>query len=59
MPIASPEKYAEMLDAAKAGSYAFPAINITSSQTLNAALQGFAEAGMAKRIVEACEQLRS
>ena len=45
MPIASPEKYAEMLDAAKAGSYAFPAINITSSQTLNAALQGFAEAG--------------
>lgn len=41
MPIASPEKYAEMLDAAKAGSYAFPAINITSSQTLNAALAGF------------------
>ncbi len=34
-----------MLDAAKAGSYAFPAINITSSQTLNAALAGFAEAG--------------
>ncbi|MDQ7992778.1 MAG: class II fructose-bisphosphate aldolase [Propionicimonas sp.] len=45
MPIASPEKYAEMLDAAKAGSYAYPAINITSSQTVNAALQGFAEAG--------------
>lgn len=45
MPIASPEKYAEMLDAAKAGSFAFPAINITSSQTLNAALAGFAEAG--------------
>jgi fructose-bisphosphate aldolase class II len=45
MPIASPEKYAEMLDAAKAGSYAFPAINITSSQSLNAALAGFAEAG--------------
>jgi fructose-bisphosphate aldolase, class II len=45
MPIASPEKYAEMLDAAKAGAYAFPAINITSSQTLNAALAGFAEAG--------------
>jgi fructose-bisphosphate aldolase class II len=45
MPIASPEKYAEMLDAAKAGSYAFPAINITSSQTVNAALAGFAEAG--------------
>lgn len=45
MPIASPDKYAEMLDAAKAGSYAYPAINITSSQTLNAALAGFAEAG--------------
>ncbi len=45
MPIASPEKYAEMLDAAKAGSYAFPAINITSSQSLNAAMAGFAEAG--------------
>ena len=45
MPIASPEKYAQMLDAAKAGKFAFPAINITSSQTLNAALAGFAEAG--------------
>jgi fructose-bisphosphate aldolase class II len=45
MPIANPEKYAQMLDAAKAGSYAYPAINITSSQTLNAALAGFAEAG--------------
>jgi fructose-bisphosphate aldolase class II len=45
MPIASPEKYAEMLDAAKSGQYAFPAINITSSQSINAALAGFAEAG--------------
>jgi fructose-bisphosphate aldolase class II len=45
MPIATPEVYAAMLDAAKANSYAFPAINITSSQTLNAALAGFAEAG--------------
>src|SRR6187455_1730894 len=45
MPIATPEKYAEMLDAAKAGSFAFPAINVSSSQTLNAALQGFADAG--------------
>ncbi len=45
MPIATPEKYAEMLDAAKAGSFAFPAINITSSQSINAALAGFAEAG--------------
>jgi fructose-bisphosphate aldolase class II len=34
-----------MLDTAKAKSFAFPAINVTSSQTLNAALAGFAEAG--------------
>ncbi|HCT77826.1 MAG TPA: class II fructose-bisphosphate aldolase [Micromonosporaceae bacterium] len=45
MPIASPEVYAEMLDRAKAGAFAYPAINVSSSQTLNAALQGFAEAG--------------
>ena len=45
MPIATPEKYAEMLDTAKAKSFAFPAINVSSSQTLNAALQGFADAG--------------
>ncbi|MBK8458853.1 MAG: class II fructose-bisphosphate aldolase [Micropruina sp.] len=45
MPIATPEKYAEMLDAAKRGSFAFPAINVTSSQSVNAAMQGFAEAG--------------
>jgi fructose-bisphosphate aldolase class II len=45
MPIATPEKYAEMLDAAKSGSFAFPAINVSSSQTLNAALKGFADAG--------------
>jgi fructose-bisphosphate aldolase class II len=45
MPISSPEKYAEMLDAAKSGSYAYPAINITSSQSIHAALAGFAEAG--------------
>src|ERR1700709_68502 len=45
MPIATPEVYAEMLDRAKAGRFAYPAINVTSSQTLNAALQGFADAG--------------
>jgi fructose-bisphosphate aldolase class II len=44
MPIATPEVYAEMLDRAKAGSFAYPAINVTSSQTLNAALRGFADA---------------
>jgi len=45
MPIATPEVYAEMLDKAKRESFAYPAINVSSSQTLNAALQGFAEAG--------------
>ncbi|SNU01438.1 fructose-bisphosphate aldolase [Ruaniaceae bacterium KH17] len=44
MPIATPEQYNEMLDRAKAGAFAYPAINVTSSQTLTAALQGFAEA---------------
>ena len=44
MPIATPEKYAEMLDRAKDNAYAFPAINVTSSQTLSAALRGLAEA---------------
>lgn len=44
MAIATPEVYAEMIDRAKAGSFAYPAVNITSSQTVTAALQGFAEA---------------
>ncbi len=44
MPIATPETYAEMLQRAKDGSFAYPAINVTSSQTLNAALRGFADA---------------
>ncbi|MBF1666386.1 MAG: class II fructose-bisphosphate aldolase [Scardovia wiggsiae] len=44
MTIATPERYAEMLDAARKGGYAYPAINVTSTQTLNAALQGFADA---------------
>jgi fructose-bisphosphate aldolase class II len=44
MPIATPEAYAEMIDRAKAGAFAYPAINVTSSQTLNAAIRGFAEA---------------
>src|SRR3954471_14413259 len=44
MPIATPEVYAEMLDRAKREGFAYPAINVTSSQTLNAALRGFAEA---------------
>ena len=44
MPIATPESYAAMLDRAKEGRFAYPAINVSSSQTLNAALRGFAEA---------------
>ncbi|WP_370945594.1 class II fructose-bisphosphate aldolase [Amycolatopsis sp. cg5] len=44
MPIATPEVYAEMLDRAKANEFAYPAINVTSSETLNAAIRGFAEA---------------
>src|SRR5690606_38838327 len=44
VPIATPESYNEMLDRAKAGKFAYPAINITSSQTVTAAIRGFAEA---------------
>jgi fructose-bisphosphate aldolase class II len=44
MPIATPDVYAEMLDRARDSAYAFPAINVSSSQTLIAAMQGFAEA---------------
>ncbi|MGO9293500.1 MAG: class II fructose-bisphosphate aldolase [Streptosporangiaceae bacterium] len=44
MPIATPEVYAQMLDRAKEQGFAYPAINVTSTQTLNAALRGFAEA---------------
>ena len=44
MPIATPEIYAQMLDRAKQQGFAYPAINVSSSQTLNAALRGFADA---------------
>lgn len=44
MPIATPEVYQEMLDRAKKGRFAYPAVNVTSSQTLTAALQGFTDA---------------
>ncbi len=44
MPIATPDAYAAMLDKAKTESFAYPAINVTSSQTLHAAMRGFAEA---------------
>ena len=45
MPIATPEMYAEMLGRAKEHRFAFPAINCTSSETINATLKGFADAG--------------
>jgi fructose-bisphosphate aldolase, class II len=45
MPVATPEIYAQMLDTAKQRGFAYPAINVSSSQTLNAALRGFADAG--------------
>jgi fructose-bisphosphate aldolase, class II len=45
MAIPTPSQYAAMLDAAADGGYALAAVNVTSSETLNAALRGFAEAG--------------
>jgi fructose-bisphosphate aldolase, class II len=45
MPVATPAQYAQLLDAAKAGGYAIPAVNVTSSTTLNAAILGFVTAG--------------
>jgi fructose-bisphosphate aldolase class II len=44
MALATPEVYNDMLDRAKAGKFAYPAINCTSSQTIVAAMRGFAEA---------------
>ncbi|MBX3440324.1 MAG: class II fructose-bisphosphate aldolase [Planctomycetaceae bacterium] len=43
MPVATPQQYAAMLDAAQAGNYAYPAINVTSLITVNAALKAFAD----------------
>jgi len=45
VPVATPDQYLEMLDRAKKGGFAYPAINVSSSQTLNAALAGLVEAG--------------
>jgi fructose-bisphosphate aldolase class II len=45
MPIATPEVYAEMLGRAKEHSFAFPAINCVGSESVNAAIKGFADAG--------------
>ena len=60
MAIATPEVYAEMLQRAKEQGFAYPAVNVTSSQTLNAAIRGFVEAGsdgMAKSL-ELMEKMR-
>lgn len=43
MPIATPQQFRQMLDAAQQAGYAYPAINTTSIITLNAAMKGFAE----------------
>jgi len=45
MPVATPEQYTAMLDAAQKGGYAYPAINITSLTTISGALKAFAESG--------------
>ncbi|MEI6590523.1 MAG: class II fructose-bisphosphate aldolase, partial [Actinomycetes bacterium] len=45
MPVATPDQYLEMLSRAKQHGFAYPAINVSSSQTLNAALAGLAAAG--------------
>jgi fructose-bisphosphate aldolase class II len=45
MPIATPDAYADMFDRAKRDGFAYPAINVTSSETVNAAIRGFADAG--------------
>jgi fructose-bisphosphate aldolase class II len=44
MPVVNFEQYCNMLDTAKKNHYAYPAINVTSTETANAALKGFADA---------------
>ncbi|MBI1292580.1 class II fructose-bisphosphate aldolase [bacterium] len=43
MPIATPKQYAQMIDAAQKGDYAYAAVNVTSIVTINAALKAFAD----------------
>ena len=43
MPVADYAKYCEMLDRARKGRFAYPAINVTSLTTANAVLKGLAE----------------
>lgn len=44
MPVATPKQYEAMLDAAQKGNYAYPAVNVTSLTTINAALKAFSDA---------------
>jgi len=41
MPIATNSQVRDLIDAARLGGYAYPAINVSSSSTLNAAVRGF------------------
>lgn len=43
MPVATYEQYCQMLEKANKEGYAYPAINVTSTSTANAALKAFAE----------------
>ncbi len=43
MPIADYNTYCKMIDSAQKGDYAYPAINVSSMSTANAALKGFAD----------------
>ena len=42
--LATPDQYRSMIDTARSSGFAYPAVNVSSSETLNAALRGFAEA---------------
>ncbi|PIP89929.1 MAG: class II fructose-bisphosphate aldolase [Bdellovibrionales bacterium CG12_big_fil_rev_8_21_14_0_65_38_15] len=43
MPVANYDQYVKMLDSANKGGYAYPAINVTSTSTANAAIKAFAD----------------
>jgi len=44
MPVVDYARYCQMLDRAKAEHYAYPAINVSQTDTANAAIEGFAAA---------------
>jgi fructose-bisphosphate aldolase class II len=44
MPVANYDQYCQMLNSAQKKGYAYPAINVTSTSTANAALQAFVDA---------------